>query len=199
MLQKKTYSLCVIVLSIISCFIVMINCGADGKDGTSYLCITWMFGPFSFWTDNPAIPSIFYNGQYYKTAAGLWSFWYEAWDLSQWTGTYKIYIDEGEEGKFLKKGDDGIDLYFELSCLSIGPTFYVWSSKGGVEPRAIERDIEEINKRQDLGYDTTCRGEEAKMIDPPSSIQIDDTDPRLVIEKGRGEGYRYTLKYIRLQ
>lgn len=36
------------------------------------------------------------------------------------------YIYNGEDGGLFGAGEDGTDLYFELLCLSTGPSVYIW-------------------------------------------------------------------------
>lgn len=106
------------------------GCGGDGQDGKGYIAYTWLYGPISFYTEDPAFEtqSYIYNGEFRESRPGRWYFEYLAWDDSLWYGTYEIYINEGESGGLFSEGDDGADLYFQLACYSFGPSFYVWES-----------------------------------------------------------------------
>ena len=91
-----------------------------GDPGDPFIAYSWTSGPFTFSTDDPGIPDVIYNGQYYGTYPGTYWFTYQAWDGSVWTGYYTIYRDTGGAGS------DGDDTYFELACYNTGPILYVW-------------------------------------------------------------------------
>ena len=103
--------------------------GQDGEDGDVYIAYSWVVGPFTWWTNDPALAGEIYiiNGRYYPALPGTYDFQYQSWDGSVWEGSYTIYVDEGKPGMFFTDGADGEDLYFELLCLSTGPSLYVWS------------------------------------------------------------------------
>lgn len=107
------------------CGLVM---GQDGQPGKAYIAYTWVSGPITFATEDPAFAgqSLIYNGEYRETTPGTYEFAYVAWDDSVWEGSYTIYVDPGQPGELFRDGADGEDLYFELSCLSFGATLYVW-------------------------------------------------------------------------
>ncbi|MFP4409734.1 MAG: hypothetical protein ACLFPW_14525 [Spirochaetaceae bacterium] len=106
------------------------GCGGDGSDGKAHIAYTWLYGPISFYTEDPAFETQthIYNGEFRQSRAGTWYFEYVAWDDSYWFGEYEIYINEGESGGLFSEGEDGADLYFELAAYSFGPSFYVWDS-----------------------------------------------------------------------
>jgi hypothetical protein len=108
----------------------LVGCGGDGSDGKAYIAYTWLYGPISFYTEDPAFETetYIYNGEFRETRPGEWYFEYLAWDDSYWYGTYEIYINEGESGGLFSEGEDGGDLYFQLAAYSIGPSLYVWDS-----------------------------------------------------------------------
>ena len=106
------------------------GCGGDGSDGKGYIAYSWLYGPITFNSNDPAFEeqTYIYNGDFQESRPGVWSFEYIAWDDSYWYGTYEIHINEGESGGLFSEGEDGEDLYFQLACYSIGPSFYVWDS-----------------------------------------------------------------------
>ena len=131
--------------------------GADGEDGTSYIAISWVSGPLYYADDNPATPSTFWNGTYYESNPGTYSYAYEAWDGSVWVGYYTITVNEGEPGEEGEEGDmfwqdgadgengaDGEDICFELSCLSIGSSLYAWNCPLSRTTSKMESEMDKL-------------------------------------------------------
>lgn len=101
------------------------SCGDDGESGEASIAIDWVGRPNYYDDTNPAIPQVFYPGQYYHAVVGTFTFLYEAWDASVWSGSYTVSLDPGEDGGFFPwdDGEDGEDKYFTLWLLSTGPYF----------------------------------------------------------------------------
>ena len=88
-------TLSIFSINIFSCIGENGAVGMDGQDGDAYIAVSWATGPLYFVTDEPNFTNIFFNGSYYLTQPGTYSFAYEAWDYSQWVGNYTLYINEG--------------------------------------------------------------------------------------------------------
>ncbi len=192
----------------------LFSCGDDGQDGDAYIAITWVGGPFTYWTDDPAIPYTFYNNHYYLTWPGKYNFMYESWDTSIWSGSYTIYINVGESGKLIKDGEDGADIYFLLVCYSTGPDFYAWpypyyvSSKDykildnvNIELSADDfRKIEE-NKYHLFGFTNSqiAISTEKHDLDINFFNQLNDKENGMIIQEGNEGKYSYIFKYVQIR
>ncbi len=148
--MKKLLLLTLLLLT----FMLISGCGKDGVDGKAYISITWLFNPLYYQDNNLSTPTQVVNGRSYLTSEGRYNFSYTAWDGSSWIGWYSISINKGEVGKFLKRGQDGLDRNFELACYSIGPSIFEKSSydlefsKGvGKSPKSSENSM---SKEKDL-------------------------------------------------
>lgn len=104
--------------------------GEDGADGDVYIAYSWIGGLDDLYTEDPAFPpySTVYNGVYKQTRPGTFYFEYvhSYAPYTLWYGTYTLKADAGEDGGFMKDGDDGIDLYYELYLWSDGPELTVY-------------------------------------------------------------------------
>lgn len=120
----------VFIIAVVVTVAAVVGCGQPGADGDAYIAYSWAVGPITIASNDPAFAgaSYVYNGEFLKTSPGVYDFEYIAWDSSYWWGWYEIYVNPGEDGGMFGAGEDGSDLYFELLCLSTGPSFYVWSS-----------------------------------------------------------------------
>ncbi|MFP4432680.1 MAG: hypothetical protein ACLFPV_15625 [Spirochaetaceae bacterium] len=135
-----------IILAALIIAAAVVGCGQPGADGDAYIAYSWAVGPITIDTNDPAFAgaSYIYNGEFRQTSPGVYDFEYTAWDDSEWWGWYEIYVNSGEDGKPFGAGEDGTDLYFELLCLSTGPSFYIWEDLSsaalgteGTEPLAV--------------------------------------------------------------
>ncbi|MDO9577761.1 MAG: hypothetical protein Q7J16_07745 [Candidatus Cloacimonadales bacterium] len=97
---------------------LIMGCGADGKDGKAYLRITWDWYVDSFYDNNPDTPYNVYEDTYYETDPGSYTYSYDCSDglgnYWSYSGTYTITIDKGEKGGLFTAGEDGEDSYFYL-------------------------------------------------------------------------------------
>ena len=103
--------------------LLLLGCGSDGKPGDVFIAINWIGLPMYYNDTNPSVPQTFYAGTYYPAVEGTFTFVYQAWDGSNWSGSYTISADPGEDGGFFpwSDGEDGKDRYFTLWLLSDGP------------------------------------------------------------------------------
>ncbi len=104
--------------------------GQDGEDGEAWIAYTWETGPIEFYSNDPGLPPVIVNGQYYHTSPGTYFFNYLDWQGTTWSGEYTIWINHGQAGEaggwFRSDGEDGadgVDTCFELLCLDTGPQY----------------------------------------------------------------------------
>lgn len=123
----------------------------NGSNGDAYIAYSWVSGPISFYSEDPSFGDTIYNGVYEDASVGTWYFEYIAWDDSWWYGVYTVYENEGA---FMT---DGEDIYFELSCLSFGPSFYEWSPDFAYRSLDTEQSgpADEEAKANELGTELT--------------------------------------------
>ncbi len=188
-------------------FLFLISCG-PGEDGDAYITISWMFDPFTYWTDDPAIPYIFYNGEYYLASLGTYNFQYQSWDSSILTGQYTIYINEGLPGTLFSEGEDGSDIYFELLWLSIGTSFYAWDFPYSIRTISNQNDIKTImlknesNKYKLAGYNETTINTSAikkKELNDFDKNILDDPEAKIFIQKGMKGQYGFIMRYMKIK
>jgi hypothetical protein len=113
---------------IVVVFVLSLLAGCIGEDGDLYLAYSWLSAPQYFYDENPAIPSVFYNGTYYESEEGTYYMEYIAWDGSGWWMNYTLTANPGD--LFFVKGAPA---YCEIWLYWFGPSLYNWS-----EPRSIE-------------------------------------------------------------
>ncbi len=192
--------------------LLLAGCGANGEDGDSFIAYSWVSGPITFYTEDPAFEGqdAIYNESYVSAVPGTWYMEYQAWDGSQWWAEYEIYLDEGEDGGLFTDGDDGVDLYFELAAYSIGPSFFVWEGEpsgaaavtlgsaaklGAAGVTAAERPGSEEVSEDDREASTDEPGLRA-----PATLSTSWPDrSRAVTERHRGAGYTVELRTGRLE
>lgn len=209
----KPLTICVVTLMILALF----SCkgkngltGADGEDGRSYIAITWVSGPLYYADDNPATPGTFFNGLYYGTNLGTYAYSYQAWDGSVWAGYYRITINEGESGEsgeeggwFWQDGDDGKDgvdgqdKCFELSCLSIGPSFYTWPCYFSKITAKMESEMEKI-QNAGIEIDDVSPSLRKEATDLESFLNS-TSELEMTKEEGRIGIYRFEHYYIQMK
>ena len=92
--------------------------GPPGHAGLAFFGITYeVQHPYSYWDNNPAIPSNPVIGEYYITAPGIYEFEYFINPYEYWYGTYEVFINPGGPGgSYGRPGYDGADNYFILIC-----------------------------------------------------------------------------------
>lgn len=92
--------------------------GPPGFDGRAFIGIDYDYHhPYSYWDDNPSIPTNPHMGNYYPTWSGLYSFEYFINPFEYWYGTYEIWINHGGPGlPSGERGIDGMDTYLMLIC-----------------------------------------------------------------------------------
>jgi hypothetical protein len=99
--------------------LLLVGCGPQGDDGTSYLSLDWTYAPLSI--DFPQLPDTVVPGTYYWHPEGLHPGEYVAWDGSWWVFTYRIEVDEGDWGFGGWPGADGSDRFYTMYLYSWGP------------------------------------------------------------------------------
>lgn len=164
------------IVLVLTVLMAMLGCGKDGKDGTASIAISWLYDPFSYSDDNPSTPISGTVDTYYPTGVGTYSFTYQAWDNSIWSGTYTITVNEGEKGGLLPSisdGEDGKPKKFTLYCYSIGPTLV--SSKPALAAA-------EAQKASVAGMTAAKPGSIAGKI----KTQTDVDSPTIIIEEVQG-------------
>jgi len=112
--MKTILNLLIFLLTLIST-LTLNSCGKDGSDGTAYCAVYLGYGVYGYGDNNPAIPSVFVNGQYYQGQGGTYSYFYED-DSFYYSGEYTLTQNKGEDGGLITDGDDGEDTYFTNYC-----------------------------------------------------------------------------------
>ena len=196
----------IIVLSIF-----YLSCGEPGKDGIDgdpNLAVSWAVAPFSFSTDDPLFPSLFFNGTYYTSTPGTHAFAYESWDGSLWYGNYTLTYNPGTAGEdsefpFLEDGEDGVDgedTCFELLCLSGGANLYTWSCFSRTTNRIMDERIEnEVKKfeNSNMILDESLKSESLNI--ELQSYSLNKNDPNVIIQSGKAGNYEYELLTKRIK
>ncbi len=162
----------------------LIGCGMPGDDGDSYVAYSWAVGPFSFYSTDPAFSgrSFIGNNTYYKSDEGTWYMEYQSWDESLWWAEYEVYREEGKDGALFTDGSDGDDLYFEISCLSSGPSLYIWDRPygGWVVSSGVKSEAIAV-----IGAKGTTEGSLPE--DDENISVVTNNEKRLSIGRERGE------------
>ncbi|HPV15483.1 MAG TPA: hypothetical protein PL126_07540 [Candidatus Cloacimonadota bacterium] len=119
--------------------------GRDGKDGAVLLKIR-LIDVTRYWDNNGAIPYGFNTEVFYTCAAGTYSFEYDCTDETKWKGHYTLERNYGEDGGFMRNGEDGLDRFYTFSCSISGPslTFYEEGREKTVTPIITDDDMVEI-------------------------------------------------------
>jgi len=125
--QLKNLGLFILVIALHSC-IVVAEYGPPGRDGKAFYGIDYDFNPpYSYWDNNPSLPSAPFFGEYYRSNPGTYSFEYFINPTDYWYGTYRIHINRGQAGQPMgEPGADGMDTYLMMICNDDG--FYFENS-----------------------------------------------------------------------
>lgn len=135
------------------------GCGKDGQPGAVYISINW-YGTLSYyWTTDPAIPGIFYNGQDYSATAARYNFEYRLLGGSLWVGWYETEQNPGEEGGLIADGEDGKDRRHHLWCNESGPTLSVTEV---LPPDGVEQEQFSVKR----ALESRFQGSDAYRLDP---------------------------------
>ena len=188
----------------LACSLFLFSCqmspGTDGKDGAASVKYSWLNAPKSIGTNDPSFGDIIYNDRYEPATVGTWQFRYTAWDYSNWTGQYTLYVNKGTEGQAGSlfsagsNGTDGKDIFFELDCYSIGPSFYYWDSARTIS-RTDSRASDEKSKITISGLDASPGfGVGEKKVLPQGTIST--FEHREVVQGG---DYTIVLEYSQLK
>ncbi|MGD1847924.1 MAG: hypothetical protein ACFB10_21220, partial [Salibacteraceae bacterium] len=97
--------------------------GPPGLPGIAWLGVGYAsFAPYSYWDENPSIPTNPLLHEYYITAPGTYYFEYFIDPTEYWYGTYTIFINPGGQGGPRgEPGFNGLDTYLLLQCDPYGP------------------------------------------------------------------------------
>jgi hypothetical protein len=99
--------------------LLLVGCGPQGEDGTSYLALDWTYAPLT--VDFPMLPEVVLPDTYYWHPEGLYHGEYVAWEGSWWVFSYRIEVDEGDWGIGGLPGPDGADRFYTMYLSSWGP------------------------------------------------------------------------------
>jgi len=99
--------------------LLLVGCGPQGDDGTSYLALDWTYTPITI--DFPQLPVVVAPGTYYWHPEGLYYGEYVAWEGTWWRFNYEIEVDEGAWGIGGITGADGADRFYTMYLYSWGP------------------------------------------------------------------------------
>jgi hypothetical protein len=99
--------------------LLLVGCGPQGEDGTSYLALDWTYQPLTI--DFPQLPAVVVPDTYYWHPEGLYYGEYVAWDGSWWVFDYRIQVDAGDWGIGGFPGADGADRFYTMYLYSTGP------------------------------------------------------------------------------
>lgn len=107
--------------------------GPDGRDGKAFFGIDYdQYEPYSYWDNNPSMPTNPFYGEFYRSYPGIYQFEYFINSQEYWYGTYELNIDRGEPGRpHGVAGRDGDDSYLRLICNDDG--FYFERSMMAVQ------------------------------------------------------------------
>lgn len=151
----RTLYLFVAVIALHSC-IVVAEYGPPGRDGKAFFGIDYDYNPpYSYWDNNPNMPTAPFFGEYYRSNPGRYNFEYFINQTDYWYGTYEIFVNRGQPGQPMgEPGADGADNYLMLICNDDG--FYF---------------------EDQYGFWCDIRMEEGKQI-----IEMSDEEHRFIIE-----------------
>lgn len=123
-MKKFIYLFIVCVAAIAqSCIVVNDAPGPQGRPGRAFVGIDYDYNPpYSYWDNNPGMPSSPYFGEYYQSYGGVYDFEYFVNRVDYWYGTYEVYIRRGGPGRpYGEPGLDGGDSFLLLICNPNGP------------------------------------------------------------------------------
>lgn len=128
--------------------------GPDGYAGRAYFGVDYDYEPpYSYWDNNPSIPTDPYIGEYYPTYGGVYDFEYFIDRDDYWFGTYEIWINPGGPGRANgQRGRDGADTYLLLILNPEGP--YEWrkaNTKGDYEVKQLSKTKYELTYQDEGG------------------------------------------------
>lgn len=104
--------------------------GPNGVTGPAFFGLEWNSDlPDYVWTNNAAIPAVFYYGDYYNSAPGTYNLYYEGQFMDGcclqdyfWDVTFDVWVNAGTSGGCGFAGVDGLPSYLMLSMGPFGPT-----------------------------------------------------------------------------
>jgi len=124
--MKKSFLTVILMGSIVSSMFFT-SCGSDGKDGKSYVAISYESPmPDTYTDDNNDVPYGFTWGANYLTESGKFvNFEYEYYNYNgsniKWVGYYTLaYAGDGEDAGMFSDGEDGKNAYTKMYCVVNG-------------------------------------------------------------------------------
>ncbi len=141
-----------------SCVIVDNTPGPRGRQGRAFVGIDYDFRPpYSYWDNNPSMPTDPYFGEYYPSYGGLYDFEYFVNRVDYWYGTYEVFIRQGGPGRpYGEPGLDGSDSYLLLICNPEGPYEYR-KSESKVEAQNVQVLPDGSIEYEIVGEDATMK------------------------------------------
>ncbi len=180
--------------------LLLVGCGPQGDDGTSYLALDWTYQPQS--VDFPLLPDVVAPETYYWHPEGLYHGEYVAWEGSWWSFNYRIAVDEGDWGIGGLPGPDGADRFYTMYLYSWGPELsYVELSKSLslVEPHPAGEDpaAREQARAEALGLQPSATRQATSGAVDPARFDLEHPEPYRFERTGPGyrlliEGQRYS-------
>ncbi len=125
--------------------------GTNGYPGPAFFGLDWITDiPDYVWTNNQAIPTVFYYGEYYNTLPGTYNLYYEGQMIVDccpvdyfWDVTFDIWVNAGTAGGCGFVGADGLPSYLMIGMGPYGPS----------EARTNKAEVSD-NERFDIISDT---------------------------------------------
>jgi hypothetical protein len=182
--------------------LLLVGCGPQGEDGTSYLALDWTYQPRTI--DFPQMPAVVVPGTYYWHPEGLFYGEYVAWDGGWWVFDYRIEVDPGDWGIGGFAGADGADRFYTMYLYSTGPELsYVELSRSLslVQPHPAGENpaVREQARAAALGVQPPSAGSVASGPVDAARFDLDHPEPYHFERTGPGyrlwiEGRRYSPK-----
>jgi len=128
--------------------------GPNGLDGRAFFGVDYNHAiPYSYWDDNPRVPSNPYFGEFYRTEPGWYEFEYFVNPTEYWYGSYQMDIEPGGPGlPHGEVGEDGADTYLTLFL----------DPEGWTEDRFLNKSIKSSRDNQNL-LTLTLEGEQGSI------------------------------------
>jgi len=179
--------------------LLLVGCGPQGEDGTSYLALDWTYTPLTL--DFPQLPAAVVPGTYYWHPEGLYHGEYVAWEGSWWVFNYRIEVDDGDWGIGDIPGPDGADRFYTMYLYSWGPELsYVElsSSLSLVQPHPAGEDpaAKEQARAAALSLQPSSTRQAPSTAIDATRFDLDHPEPYRFERTGPGyrlliEGHRY--------
>jgi hypothetical protein len=176
---------------------VLVGCGPQGEEGSSYLALDWTYTPISI--EFPQLPAVVVADTYYPHPEGLYHGEYIAWDGSWWRFNYEIEVNEGEWGLGGLAGADGADRFYTMYLYSRGPELSfvdLTQSLGLVEPHPSGEDpaAAEQDRAAGLGLQPSAARRVEAGLPAGDASRFDLEHPEPYRFEASGPGYRLLIE-----